>query len=414
MHYRTPFRILVPFLAAAMLAVAIVGSIASAQDSTPDGFHPIEARTGNAAIDPLIDAIVDGNGEAVTGLIDASDDPFSLSACEPTEVDLDAAREHITALVEDDQLYVFAVYADPPSPSGLAAYRVLAGSGEPGMGVAFDVSAGGALVAVVECGPPENMIVPGADFLLAPVDDTTPPPTETPTTPPAETPNGFYDEGSYTGNAAVDPVIQAVYTQNGTVLAGLIEGDADGEFPFSACQPNYVRADAAGEMLANVITGAQHYVYAAYASPVSPSDEAAWRVIFGTALDDMGVSIDIDESGSIVAVVTCGAPANMLGQPGTSYLLAPLDGTPLPTATATATPTHTATATPTRTATATPTHTATATPTRNVPNPPNTGTGLDGGGNDNGGLIGWTLLITGAGVVTIAGTTGIAASRRRR
>jgi hypothetical protein len=399
-----------------MLAVAIIGSVASAQDSTPDGFHPVETRTGNSTIDTVIDAIASQDGDAAASLVESTEvacgpdagmpdcppgvesgtliDVFPNAACEAEYLPADEAADAVRNLVESQQLYVYSVYESPVGPNALAGYRIVTGTGPAGDGVSFDISQDGAIVAIVRCGPAANMTPPGADFILAPVDDSTP----TPTQPSAETPNGFYDEGSYTGNSAVDPVINTVYVQNGDVIASLIEGDADGEFPYTACEPEYVSVEDAGEMLSDAITGEQHYVYAVYNDPRSPSEDAAYRVIFGTALDESGLSIDISESGDIVAVVVCGAPANMIGLPGTTYLLEPADGTPTPTATATATPTRT----------------ATATPTRQIPNPPNTGTGTgtgsDGGSGD---LLAWSLVALGLGVFAIGGATGMAAARQR-
>jgi hypothetical protein len=206
-------RIPIPIVAVALVAFAamLFGGLGRAgAQSTPSDFHPPDTRTDNEVLDAIIEAIVNGDSEALAGLVEflefeCSTEPgggpacpdgvadgtavqvFPFAACQPEYLFSEAdVLEAFAGLLDGTTFYLYAVYSDPPSPAGdAAAYRILFGTLDE-EGVAIDVSAAGAIVASVQCGPPVNMIVSGADFVLAPIGTQEPAPTETPVTPTEE------------------------------------------------------------------------------------------------------------------------------------------------------------------------------------------------------------------------------------
>lgn len=163
---------------------------------SPAGFYPEDVRTGLPAVDRVIEALAQNDGDRLYGLIKMSrvacttrpsgtgelpcppGTPdgtrlavFPTGSCEPNfvpEGDLLRGLFHDWAA---QATAVYAVYRDKPAQPGDAAAGyaiVVAEPKEPFRARAMVLDAKGAIVQVYSCAGPTNMLPSGADFVLPP------------------------------------------------------------------------------------------------------------------------------------------------------------------------------------------------------------------------------------------------------
>lgn len=172
------------------------------------------------------------------------------------------------------------------------------------------------------------------------------PPSESPATAPV----GFYPPDVKTGIPEVDRVIKAAGTKDHATLAGLIkmskvpcttqvhgmpgepscpDGTADGTlmevFPSGACEVNYRHSKAQAEQSLGAVFTEPYYVYGVFTlGETGGAFSAKYGVLLGTGAEGVGATLFLDAEGSVVQVVACAGPANMVPQ-GANFILLPRD-----------------------------------------------------------------------------------------
>lgn len=172
--------------------------------------------------------------------------------------------------------------------------------------------------------------------------------------PPSEgsptAPVGFYPPDVKTGVPEVDKVIKAAGTKDHATLASLIKmskvacttqvhgmpgqpicpaGTADGTlvevFPTGSCEVNYLYSKAQAEQVPGSLFTEPYYVYGVFkVGEPGGAFSAKYGVILGTGAEGVGVTLFLDAEGSVVQVVACAGPANMVPQ-GANFILLPRD-----------------------------------------------------------------------------------------
>jgi hypothetical protein len=456
-----------------IMAAIVLAVLATAQGLLPTSAqeagslqpYPPEARTGNAPVDAVIEAVLGADTIAIQSAMvtspipcttpeesipgypgcpegappDTPVDLFPFGACQPNFVDLDLARELVTNEFSRVELDVYAAWEAPDSVSPLAAYRVVFGApatpfGDPAAGkygAAVDIDESGAIVAVTRCAGPENMVTPMVmDYLLPPLSHdatSTPTATEEPTrtgdTPPADTVAFGEQIADLASSGNVDTIaayfvprqytcpIDPVYTSpacEGIPDGTVVEGYPLGRFHSEGGVTTREGVPAALSGAISEFSSQDFQLYTvSTTSPDRDCPECAHIVLStpqdadtsdGSALvlvflvSRSGGSFEIkfmmnglisDIHGDELNIIRGGTSA------GTEYVRV-MDQGETPTATATVT--------------------APATPTREVPNPPETGSGLAADSARD--LMTWSLLGAGVGTL-ILGAAAIAAARHR-
>ncbi|HLO02654.1 MAG TPA: hypothetical protein VK191_06070 [Symbiobacteriaceae bacterium] len=165
-----------------------------------------------------------------------------------------------------------------------------------------------------------------------------------------DSPVGFYPPDVKTGTPEIDKVIQAAGTKDSATLASLVrmsnvacttqvhgmpgkpicpEGTPDGTlvevFPAGSCEVYFINAQAQAEQMLRSRFTEPYYLYGVFKLG-EPGGEfsAKYGVILGTGAEGVGVTLYLDAQGSVVQVVACSGPANMVPQ-GANFILLPRD-----------------------------------------------------------------------------------------